>query len=257
MDGMATIFIVYDWTTNAILATPVKNMSEETTVSCFKQNIAYLTKRGFKPILNIIDNVASKAVQAYLEAKNVNIKLVEPHNHRLNPSERAIETFNNHLIAGLSICNASFPSLLWNKSIPQAQDPLNMLRTSRVHTKLSAYAVLEGIHDFNRHLWAPPRTRATIFNPPETRTSFGPRDIYAWYIGPDPQHYCCYNFFLPSTGETAQVTNPHSTPSTEQSQKKPRCMRPATLRHPLSRQSNDCGARRNNILRVTQQHLQR
>ena len=39
MDGMVAIFIVYDWTKNAILATPVKNMQEETKVICFKQNI--------------------------------------------------------------------------------------------------------------------------------------------------------------------------------------------------------------------------
>ena len=163
---MVAIFIVYYWTTNAILATPVKNISEETIVSCFKQNIAYLTKRGFKPILNIIDNVASKAVQSYLEAENVNIQLVEPHNHRVNAAERAIQTFKNHLIVGLSTCDASFPLLLWNKIVPQAQDSLNMLQTSRVHPKLSAYSVFEGIHDFNIHMWAPPGTRATIFNPP-------------------------------------------------------------------------------------------
>ena len=175
-------------------------MAEETIVSCFKQNITYLTKRGFKPILNIIDNVASKAVQAYLESEKVNIQLVEPHNHKVNAAERAIQTFNNHLIAGLSTCNARFPSLLWNKIVPQEQDSLNMLCTSRVHLKLSAYSVLEGIHDFNRHPWAPPGTRTTIFNPPETRKYFVPRAIDAWYIGPASQHYRCYNFFLPSTG---------------------------------------------------------
>ena len=32
------------------------------------------------------------------------------------------------------------------------------------------------------------------------RTSFVPRAIDAWYIGPAPQHYRCYNLFLPSTG---------------------------------------------------------
>ena len=47
MDGMVAIFIVYDWTTNAILATPVKNMSEETIVSCFKLNIAHLYEKRF------------------------------------------------------------------------------------------------------------------------------------------------------------------------------------------------------------------
>ena len=58
MDGMVEIFVVYDWTTNEILATLVKNMAEETIVSFFKQKITYLTKRGFKPILIIINNVA-------------------------------------------------------------------------------------------------------------------------------------------------------------------------------------------------------
>ena len=66
MDGMLAIFIVYNWTTNATIETPVKNTKEETIVECFKQNIKYLTKRGFKPVLNIINNFASKAVRAYL-----------------------------------------------------------------------------------------------------------------------------------------------------------------------------------------------
>ena len=90
-------------------------MAEETIVICFKQQITYLTKRGFKHILIIIDSVVSKAVQVYLEAKNLNIKLVEPHNHRVNAAERAIQTFNNNVIAGLSTYNASLPSLFWKK----------------------------------------------------------------------------------------------------------------------------------------------
>jgi hypothetical protein len=86
----------------------------------------------------------------------------------------------------------------------------------------TSYHVLEGAHDFNWVLWAPPGTRATIFNPPETRTSWGPRAIDAWYIGPAPQHYRCYNLYLPTTGGTrtsAQATFypqhckiPHETP---------------------------------------------
>ena len=177
-----------------------KNMAEKTIVSCFKQQIKYITKRLFKPILNTINNVASNAVQAYLEAENVNMQLVDPHNHRVNAAERAIQTFKNHFNAGLSTCNASFPSLLWNKTILQAQDYLNVLYTSQVNPKLSVYSVLEGIHDFIRHPWDPPGTRETIFNPPEPRTSFGPRAIDAQYIVLATQYYRCYNFFLPSTG---------------------------------------------------------
>ena len=93
MDGMVEICILYGCTTNAIIATPVKNMKEEKIVGCFKQNIEYLSKRGFKLVLNIIDNVVSQAVQAYLEKENMYIQLVNPHNHRLNVAERVIKTF--------------------------------------------------------------------------------------------------------------------------------------------------------------------
>ena len=56
---MTEMFIMYDWTTNAILATPLKEAKSETIVECFKKNITYLSKRGFKPVYNFIDNVAT------------------------------------------------------------------------------------------------------------------------------------------------------------------------------------------------------
>ena len=48
------------------ISDPVKNTKEETIVECFKQKTEYLLKRSFKLVLKIIDNVASKEVQAYL-----------------------------------------------------------------------------------------------------------------------------------------------------------------------------------------------
>jgi hypothetical protein len=153
VDGMTAIFILYDWTTNAILATPVKDGKSDTTIAVFEKQIQYLTKRGFKPTLNIINNVATKTIQTYLEANDIRIQLVEPNNHRVNAAERAIQTFKNHMLAGLSTCDEKFPSLLWDRIVPQAQDSLNMLRTSRAHPKLSSYHVLEGAHNFNRVPW--------------------------------------------------------------------------------------------------------
>ena len=35
MNGMTAIFIMYDWTTNAILVTPIKDAKAETIVECF------------------------------------------------------------------------------------------------------------------------------------------------------------------------------------------------------------------------------
>ena len=43
--GMTTMFIMYDWTSNAILATPIKEAKAETIVECFKQNITYFSKK--------------------------------------------------------------------------------------------------------------------------------------------------------------------------------------------------------------------
>ena len=51
---------------------------------------------------------------------------------------------------------------------------------------------------------------------------------------------------------SAPVDKPHYTRNTEQSQKKPQWIRPATLRHPSSRRSNACGAKRNDTPRVIQ-----
>ena len=48
--GMTAMFIMYDCTSNAILATPIKEAKAETVVQCLKKNITYLSKRGFKPV---------------------------------------------------------------------------------------------------------------------------------------------------------------------------------------------------------------
>jgi hypothetical protein len=90
INGMTSIFILYDWTSNAILATPVTDVKDTFIVEAFRTNIVYLTKWGFKPSFNIIDNVASKTVQTYLEDNDITIQLVEPHNHRVNAAEQAI-----------------------------------------------------------------------------------------------------------------------------------------------------------------------
>ena len=135
-------------------------------IKYFQNHIKYITKRGFKPSLNIIDNVASKAIKFYLQEENTQMKLFEPHNHQVNAEEREIQTSNNHFIDGISIGEEKFPTILWSYLIIQAQYSLNLLRTSRVHPQLSSYQVLEGIHDFNRHPWAPPTTRSNIFNTP-------------------------------------------------------------------------------------------
>ena len=101
--GMTAMFIMYDWKSNSIIATPTKEAKAETIVECLKKNITYLSKRGFKTVYNIIDNVATKAVKTYLESENIKVRFVTPYDRIVNAAERAIQTFKNHTILGLCI----------------------------------------------------------------------------------------------------------------------------------------------------------
>ena len=82
--GMTEIFIVYDWTSNSILATPIKEAKAETIVEFFKKNITYFSNRGFNPVYNVIDNVATNEIKTYLESENIKVQFVTTYYHRLN-----------------------------------------------------------------------------------------------------------------------------------------------------------------------------
>ena len=75
MDGKQAMFIMYDWTTNAILATTIKDAKAETIVECFKQQIVYLAKRVFKLVYNVIDNVATNAIKRTSRGKKLRCSL--------------------------------------------------------------------------------------------------------------------------------------------------------------------------------------
>ena len=172
-------FVMYDWTTKAILATPIKDATDESMMTAFKENIEYLAEGGFKPVFNIIDNIASKAIRAYLKEAKVGLQLVEPNNHIANAGERVIQTFKNHFISGLCIGDREFPTILWSILVDQAVRLMNMMRTSRVHPNLPTDHVLEGVHDLNKNPLAPPATRARILNPPNVRASWEQRALDA------------------------------------------------------------------------------
>ena len=124
---------------------------------------------------------------------------MEPHQHRVNAAERAIQTFKNHFIAGLCTVDPNFPLQLWCDLLPQAQLTLNILRQSRINPRLSAHAQLEGTYDFNKVPLVPPGTKAMIFQPPKVRKTWAPHAKEGWYVGPAFKHYRCYKFWIPDT----------------------------------------------------------
>ena len=163
---MQYIFVCYAYEPNAILVRPMKTRDTECMVQAYSDIYEELAKKGCKPKLNITDNECSRAVQTFIESQDVAWQLVEPDNHRVNATERAIQTFKNHFIAGLATVDKSFPLQLWCYLLPQAELTLNLLRTSRIDSTKSAYKILNGKYDTNRTPLAPPGTRALLYEVP-------------------------------------------------------------------------------------------
>ncbi len=125
--------------------------------------------------------------------------LVEPHNHRVNAAQRAIQTFKAHFISALATTNSDYPLQLWDRLTPQVVSTLNMLQPSRIDPTISAYEAVRGPYDWNRFPLAPPGCKAVIYKAPEARGSWASHGTDAWCVGPSMDHYRCNHFFVPET----------------------------------------------------------
>jgi hypothetical protein len=108
-----------------------------------------LAKCGNQPQKYILDNEASNDLKKTLKKYNLDYQLVPPHLHHRNAAERAIQTYKNHLLACLASCDPDFPVSECEQLFFQVGLTLNLLRSSRVNPKLSAYTYLHGHFDFN------------------------------------------------------------------------------------------------------------
>ena len=137
-----------------------------------------------------------------------------PHLHRRNAAERALQTFNNHFISGIVSKHKDFPLHLWCHLLPQAIVTLNLLRSSRINSNLSAHAQLHGQFDFNETPFAPPGKKVIVHQKPTIRHSWAPLGKSGWYIDWSKDHYRCYNIYVPETQAVIQPDTveflPHS-----------------------------------------------
>lgn len=146
-----------------------------------------------------MDNEASQKIKQAIRKKGAGYQLVPPHQHHINAAKHAICTFKNHFIARLCSTDPNFPLYLWDHLLSQATLTLNLLRQARINSKLLVHAILEGPHDFNTVPLAPPGTRAVIFDDPHKRASWAPHGTDTWYVGPAPEHYQNFTFYVPAT----------------------------------------------------------
>jgi hypothetical protein len=109
-----------------------------------------------------MDNQATKHIEKFLTKNNCKLQVIEPHNHRVNATKRAIQTFKVAFIAALATTDSNFPLQLWDKLTPQVQDTLNMLRASQTDPTKSAYEMLNRPYNWNQYPLAPLCCKAVV-----------------------------------------------------------------------------------------------
>jgi hypothetical protein len=126
----AYVMACYIYDCNYDKVVPMKSRSASEWVKAYDSIHQELTVKGFKPKLQPLDNEASTALKNFFTVNDITYQLVPPHCHRRNSASRAIRTFKEHFVAGLSSVDPSFQMHLWYRLLPQVEITLNLLRTS-------------------------------------------------------------------------------------------------------------------------------
>jgi hypothetical protein len=161
--------VCYIYDCNYVKVIPMKSRFASEWVKAYDSVHQELTFKGFTPKLQTLDNEASAALKNFFTVNDIAYQFMRPHCHRRNAAERAIRTFKENFVAGLSSVDPSFPMHLWDRLLPQAEITLNLLRTSQLHPQLSVAAHYHGLVDYNKTAFAPPGLKIIAHEKPVKR----------------------------------------------------------------------------------------
>ena len=116
-------------------------------------------------------------------------QIVPPDIYFWDAAEISVQTFKDHFIAGICSIDTKILPKNGNRLLPHITTTLNMLHTSRNNPKLSAYAAIFGIHDFNQLPLATPVIKVIVHENNYNCRSWSPYGTDGWYIGPYMEHY--------------------------------------------------------------------
>ena len=105
LDGSVFFLVMYHYEANTIFAIPIAGLDDVTIFEAYKKKFDKLTVKGLKVKLNVMDNQATKHIKKFLTEEQCKLQLVEPHNHRMNAAERAIQTWKDAFISALATTN--------------------------------------------------------------------------------------------------------------------------------------------------------
>ena len=169
--GNQYILICYDYDSNTISAEALPTISYACINKGFQKLLDTITTSGHNPKHHIIDNEAFDILKKTLLKRKISNQLVLPYIHLCNAAERAIQNFKYQFIASLCSNDPKYLSQEWDRLLSKAPMNLNLLRTSGTNPKISAYATIFGIHDFNRCPLAPSSTKVIVHEKTDNRRS--------------------------------------------------------------------------------------
>jgi hypothetical protein len=154
---------------------------------------------GHTPKPHVLDNECSHAVKNFCKIKNTAIQQFKAHHHSANAAEPAAKSIKYHIFSCIVIMDASCPIQLWSEMIPQMQDTLNMLRTSRNNNKLTAYEKIKGAFDWNRVPMAPLGNKCVVYVTLDIRNTYAPHCDKAYTVERAPNHHQLLKCYVPTT----------------------------------------------------------
>ena len=116
--GFKYIMTAYVYDSNNILVEPMKSRTGFAIKKAYQQIRQLLYKWGLQPKLHILDNECFQVLKDFIDDEHELFQLVPLHLHRRNTTERAIQTFKNHFIAGLVSTHDDIPIQVWCCLLP-------------------------------------------------------------------------------------------------------------------------------------------
>jgi hypothetical protein len=96
VSGNQYVLIVYEYDGKCIYGASMPNRTGPSIIAAYKTAIRLFESQGFKPLLQRLDNEASRALQTFMDEEDIYFQLAPPQVHHQNADERAIHTFENH-----------------------------------------------------------------------------------------------------------------------------------------------------------------
>ena len=96
------------------LVQALKNREANSIVEAWTKINERLKKAGLQPKTLILDYECSRDLKTAFGKEKIMFQMVPPSTHRANAAERAIQTFKNHLKAGLASTDPKLPIREWD-----------------------------------------------------------------------------------------------------------------------------------------------